>query len=214
GGFDPHFAPAYYEDTDLCFQLRARGYQVLYQPRAVVIHYEGISHGVQLNLGLKQAQTQNQFKFWQKWRHQLQFHHPASSGLRTSKITICLVASGSSPQLSAIAQLLLRLGYHLSCWIEQLDFNLGQTLQQQGVELLYPTHLASGFAAQIRQVHQIYCLDQAIATKYRAIFLTLGNQVKIISGASRKNQAGLAASEIPDRITTNPLAKFLTFFDE
>ncbi|MDX1978245.1 MAG: glycosyltransferase family 2 protein, partial [Pseudanabaenaceae cyanobacterium bins.68] len=46
GGFDPHFAPAYYEDTDLCFQLRARGYQVLYQPRAVVIHYEGISHGV------------------------------------------------------------------------------------------------------------------------------------------------------------------------
>src|SRR5690606_35808004 len=33
GGFDTHYAPAYYEDTDLAMQVRARGLRVLYQPR-------------------------------------------------------------------------------------------------------------------------------------------------------------------------------------
>ena len=40
-GFDPRFEPAYYEDTDYCFQLRARGYRVYYQPESTLIHFEG-----------------------------------------------------------------------------------------------------------------------------------------------------------------------------
>jgi len=38
GGFDPEFAPAYYEDTDLQFRLRAAGYQVWFEPTAQVVH--------------------------------------------------------------------------------------------------------------------------------------------------------------------------------
>ena len=34
----------YYEDTDLCFEARARGLRVMYEPRARVIHHEG-AHG-------------------------------------------------------------------------------------------------------------------------------------------------------------------------
>ena len=45
GGFDDRYAPAYYEDTDLCFAIRARGKRVLYQPAAQVVHFEGVSHG-------------------------------------------------------------------------------------------------------------------------------------------------------------------------
>jgi len=37
GGFDPHYAPAYYEDADLAFRLRARGHVTLYQPRSEVV---------------------------------------------------------------------------------------------------------------------------------------------------------------------------------
>ncbi|MEP7206510.1 MAG: glycoside hydrolase family 99-like domain-containing protein [Casimicrobiaceae bacterium] len=38
GGFDPAFAPAYCEDSDLCYRVRKAGYKVYYQPRAVVEH--------------------------------------------------------------------------------------------------------------------------------------------------------------------------------
>jgi len=40
-GFDPYFAPAYYEDTDLAFRVRDAGYKVLVQPLSKVIHLEG-----------------------------------------------------------------------------------------------------------------------------------------------------------------------------
>jgi len=40
GGFDPAFAPAYYEETDFCMRMRAKGWRVLYEPRAVIDHFE------------------------------------------------------------------------------------------------------------------------------------------------------------------------------
>jgi O-antigen biosynthesis protein len=45
GGFDERYAPAYYEDTDLCFAVRDAGFRVVVQPQAVVVHREGGSHG-------------------------------------------------------------------------------------------------------------------------------------------------------------------------
>lgn len=33
GGFDERFAPAYYEDADLAFEVRKHGYRVVYQPK-------------------------------------------------------------------------------------------------------------------------------------------------------------------------------------
>lgn len=43
GLFDERFAPYYYEEADLCAQVRAAGYQVIYAPRAVAIHDESFS---------------------------------------------------------------------------------------------------------------------------------------------------------------------------
>jgi GT2 family glycosyltransferase len=40
GGFDERYAPAYYEETDYCVRLWQAGYRVLYEPDAVVLHYE------------------------------------------------------------------------------------------------------------------------------------------------------------------------------
>ena len=45
GGFDTRYRPAYYEDTDLAFQVRALGLEVVYQPLSRVFHHEGGSHG-------------------------------------------------------------------------------------------------------------------------------------------------------------------------
>jgi GT2 family glycosyltransferase len=49
GGFDPKYAPAYYEDTDLSFKVREAGYKVLYQPLSEIIHYEGVTGGTDLS---------------------------------------------------------------------------------------------------------------------------------------------------------------------
>ena len=74
GGFDERFVPAYYEDTDLCFALRDAGHRVMYQPRAVVTHFEGVSHGTDTGSGMKAQQVINQAQFTDKWRHTLAHH--------------------------------------------------------------------------------------------------------------------------------------------
>ena len=55
GGFDPKYAPAYYEDTDLAFKVRRYGLKVLYQPLSQVIHYEGVTGGTDLNCGYQEV---------------------------------------------------------------------------------------------------------------------------------------------------------------
>jgi O-antigen biosynthesis protein len=40
GGLDEIFAPAYYEETDLCMKLRAQGLRVIYTPSVVIEHFE------------------------------------------------------------------------------------------------------------------------------------------------------------------------------
>ena len=71
GRFDQRFEPAYYEDTDLCFSARQAGWDVLYQPAAVVIHHEGVSSGTDLSAGVKHSQVVNQKKFVDKWSQML-----------------------------------------------------------------------------------------------------------------------------------------------
>ncbi len=43
-GFDENFINGY-EDVDLCFKIRELGFQVIYNPKSVVIHYESKSEG-------------------------------------------------------------------------------------------------------------------------------------------------------------------------
>jgi GT2 family glycosyltransferase len=75
GGFDEYFAPAYYEETDLSFRLREKGYQTIYEPRSVAIHLEGISNGTDLGTGLKKHQLINRQKFLERWGRVLECDH-------------------------------------------------------------------------------------------------------------------------------------------
>jgi GT2 family glycosyltransferase/glycosyltransferase involved in cell wall biosynthesis len=79
GGFDTHYAPAYYEDTDLCFRARAAGYRVVVQPGSTIVHLEGQSNGTDLGSGLKRYQVVNAKKFRSRWRDVLATHRPNGS---------------------------------------------------------------------------------------------------------------------------------------
>lgn len=67
GGYDPRYAPAYYEDVDLCFAARAHGWTVRYDPRSVVVHHEGITAGTDTTSGYKAYQEANRLVFVEKW---------------------------------------------------------------------------------------------------------------------------------------------------
>jgi O-antigen biosynthesis protein len=81
GGFDQRYAPAYYEDTDLAFAIRATGHRSIVEPRAVVVHHEGVSHGTDRTGGVKRFQEINRAQFVDKWAATLAEHLPAASEL-------------------------------------------------------------------------------------------------------------------------------------
>jgi O-antigen biosynthesis protein len=72
GGFDEAFAPAYYEDTDLCVRLSQLGYRVVYDPTIVVHHLEYGTSGDRLPI--KQI-CDNQRAFVEKNVEWLQSRH-------------------------------------------------------------------------------------------------------------------------------------------
>ena len=57
GGFDTRYAPAYYEDTDLAFAVRAAGRKVFYQPRGDDRPFRGPDVGHRHRRGVKRHQV-------------------------------------------------------------------------------------------------------------------------------------------------------------
>jgi GT2 family glycosyltransferase/glycosyltransferase involved in cell wall biosynthesis len=75
GQFDDHYRPAYYEDTDLCFKVRAAGKRVVVQPASEIVHLEGVSNGTDTaGTGLKRYQVVNHRKFLLRWQETLSQH--------------------------------------------------------------------------------------------------------------------------------------------
>jgi len=74
GGFDARFLPAYYEDIDYCFKVWNKGLRVIYEPRAVIRHYESASS--ETTETAKGPILENRAKFVDKWRLQLEQHLP------------------------------------------------------------------------------------------------------------------------------------------
>ena len=67
GGLDARYSPAYYEDTDYCFNVRQHGLEVYYQNECAVIHVEGATTGNTVRQGAKRHQLLNHAKFVERW---------------------------------------------------------------------------------------------------------------------------------------------------
>jgi GT2 family glycosyltransferase/glycosyltransferase involved in cell wall biosynthesis len=166
GGFDPVFAPAYYEDTDLAFRVRAAGFQVYYQPLSVVVHFEGITAGrdEQAATGLKRFQRLHAETFRQRWRHELATFGTRDDDIewareRTVRQRALVIdnymitpdrESGSLRMLN-LFQILQGLGYQVTFAAANLEAPQPYVadLQRRGIEVLYrpyvralPRHLA------------------------------------------------------------------------
>lgn len=153
GLFDEHYVPAYYEDTDLAFKVRAVGKKVYYQPASVIVHYEGISNGTDTGSGIKAYQVINQQKFFEKWKDVLTEHYHNAECVFKAKDRSwkkpCVVVvdhyvlqpdrdAGSRSTLAIITSL-LKMGFTVKFWPDNLWFDPEYTskLQQLGVEVVY-----------------------------------------------------------------------------
>lgn len=76
GGFDARYRPAYCEDTDLCLRVWESGRMVLVQPRARILHLEGLSHSRDASQGLKRHQLRNLEQLRERWQSRLDLHQP------------------------------------------------------------------------------------------------------------------------------------------
>lgn len=153
GKFDTRYAPAYYEDVDLAFSVRAAGLRVRYEPRARVIHFEGVSAGTDTaGSGMKRYQIINQQKFIDKWRTALAAQPAPGTAIaraathRAQRRILIIDATTPTPDRDAgslrmvnLMRVLLRNGFHVVFMASNRAWSERYTgeLQQLGIEVLY-----------------------------------------------------------------------------
>lgn len=154
GGFDEQFAPAYCEDSDLAFSARRLGYQVLYQPSSLVVHFEGISNGRDTSQGIKVFQEKNQKRLYAKWKqvlekeqlpHGQQIFLARDRGQNRKKILImdhrvpCYDKDAGGRTVFMYAKLFLELGLQVTFFPDDFYPHQPYTreLEQLGIEVLY-----------------------------------------------------------------------------
>ncbi|MGX5730461.1 methyltransferase domain-containing protein [Pseudoxanthomonas beigongshangi] len=167
GGFDEHFAPAYCEDSDLAFRIRAIGKKVYYAPSSMIIHHEGISHGTDTGAGVKAYQLVNQRKFAERWHTDLQQHYRNGERVfrardRAWNRKVVLVVDHYVPQpdrdagsrtMMAFIQAMLESGWIVKFWPDNLwfDENYAPALQALGVEVIHGERRFAGFKEYVRE---------------------------------------------------------------
>lgn len=158
GGFDTRYSPAYCEDSDLAFEVRKRGFKVMFQPLSVVTHYEGYSHGSDTQKSgissIKEYQSINNRKFFEKWKTVLQQDQfPNGENVfwardRSRLKKTLLMVDHYVPQFDKDAgsrttfqylELFVKLGFNVKFIGENFykDEPYTTVLQQMGVEVLY-----------------------------------------------------------------------------
>jgi O-antigen biosynthesis protein len=151
GGFDTRFSPAYYEDTDLAFKVRASGKRVVYQPLSELVHFEGVSHGTSEKESVKKHQPINKNKFLAKWKDVLAAYgecNPASLPSDRSHKGRILVIDAVTPTPDRdsgsldtynFLRIFKDLGYHVTFIPENLQYcdQYTLSLRRIGVETIH-----------------------------------------------------------------------------
>lgn len=167
GRFDERYVPAYCEDSDLAFKVREAGLKLYYQPSSVVIHHEGVSHGTDVNAGIKAYQVENQKRLRERWKdvHERE-HFPNGENVfrargRTGTGKIVLIVDHYVPQPDRDAgsrtmwqfiHMFQQHGFSVKFWPENLcnDPVYTTLLQQRGVEVIYGEEYRDGFNEWVR----------------------------------------------------------------
>ena len=166
GPFDERFVPAYYEDTDLCFEARSHGGSVWVEPRAVVIHLEGVSYGRDTELQVKPYQAKNSLVFADKWKAELNDQYPSDEKFtwrarsRHSKPRIVFIdnelpqfdSNSGALRTTSILRLMIEAGFEVTFipinGLRREPYT--NFLESLGIEVLGPLQLHKDYLFQIK----------------------------------------------------------------
>lgn len=195
-GFDEYFLPAYYEDTDFCFQVRHKGLRIRYVPDAKVVHYEGVSHGKNEDSGVKRYQVDNKEKFKLKWHDVLEHeHYRGPDSLFAARVhgrhkkTLLFIdhyvpftdKDAGSKVAQRYIELLLDEGVHVIFMGENFYPHqpYTQALQAMGVEVLYGEYYKNNWFSWLQEnaenIDTIYLNRPHISQVFIDDILTLPN---------------------------------------
>lgn len=168
GGFDERYAPAYYEEFDLAFALRAQGWRVFYQPASVVTHFDSASYGAAER---DRQSTINHAQFCRKWQDALAAQPspglpPLLARERGQRRRILIIDDGvPEPDRHAGGVNLLhwiRLLHGAGLRITFAPFRGGRPepytsmLEQMGIEVLYDTDIKAWLAQHGPQMDWVW----------------------------------------------------------
>jgi len=195
-GFDTKYFPAYCEDTDLCFKVRELGYKIVYQPKAEIIHFEGITAGTDESTGVKKFQKLNMDKFYKKWHSVLEkeqvkdFKELFLARDRSQKKKILLFIDHSVPTWDQdggsfvtfnYLNVLLHMGFKIIFWPDEIcqpEFYI-EHLQQMGIEVVYETPFKKYIKKYGKYIDIVFIARPHIAIKYIDLILKYSSRAKI-----------------------------------
>ncbi len=161
GGFDELYCPAYCEDSDMALKIRDRGRRVIYQPLSVVVHYEGVTSGrdVDRKDTVKHYQIPNTEKLRERWKDRLAHHRKVGEDVdgakdRAAKHRVLVLDTctptpdrdaGSVTTLNTLF-LLREMGFQVTFipvgnYLFMPDYTV--PLQRAGIEMLYHPYCIS-----------------------------------------------------------------------
>lgn len=198
GGFDRRYAPAYYEDTDLAFEVRQLGLKVYYEPSSTVIHCEGISAGTDLHSGMKRHQVANQATFVAKWEGALHAQPPEGTSLlralRWRRRGRVLVVDSMTPEptrdsgslrLTAILRLLDEQGWSVSFLPDDGRANDDEirALGALGVEVLcrpWVSDLPHWLRAHAHELRAVMLCRHTVAGQYASLIRKVAPNARLL----------------------------------
>ncbi len=155
-GFDSRYEPAYYEDTDLAFKVRAAGLRVVVNPLSRVTHHEGATAGRDLGAGIKRYQEINGAQFREKWKATLEAlpERPAENPTPPPSASRVLVVDWIVPRpdrdsgslrMAEVMRALRELGCHVTIAARDLSCEDGyhRFHERRGVEVVRRPHFDS-----------------------------------------------------------------------
>lgn len=171
GGFDERYAPAYYEDTDLCLAVWESGNKVVVLNTAHILHQRNSSYG--MNNKHIELMGKNRLKFTEKWELSLKAHWENTGISRYEKkrdsIGIVVLVDHLLPSYSRdsgsirtirLGEAIMELGYHV-CIVGLNDNTTPLDLEQLQ---------NSGFEVH-RSLHSLVSSISPRATRLKAFWI-------------------------------------------
>lgn len=187
GGFSKEFAPAYCEDSDLAYKIRAHGLKIYYQPKSVVVHFEGVSCGISTGSGIKAYQVANTRRLREKWSSTLAMEaftnaqniFQARDRSRFKKVVVVIDHYIPKPDRDAGSRTMLQFLQMLVAEAANVKFiganfyydpDYADNLQSLGIEILAGTYYRDNwetwFAANGPLVHAVLFSRPHITEKF------------------------------------------------